>query len=165
MKHLNEHLRQALEEADANSKPITIKGPMGNAFTEALLQEYDKTKDDKEDGENKPALESQQVDTSAMNRVAALLTQPDVPQDQDALQVYGVSKTDITDDDVSTVAGDVAAMKPEERDNYVVVVQESPEGTLTDEVKDLNEAMESIAKVFKIKLYPSLEAFAKARFG
>jgi len=161
---INGHLRRALEEAEANSQPIQLKGPLGNAFTDALNQEYSKTEPAKE-GEDKPALESQQMDHSALSRVAALLTTPEKPQTTSALNIYGVSQTEMTDDDIVNVATDMASLNPDDRDSYVIVVQEAPDtGELETHVKELNGAMESMARAFGVKTYPSLEAFAKARF-
>lgn len=169
MRQLNEHLRRALEDAEANSQPIAFKGPLGQAITDALNQEYSKKEPEegKEEGkENAPAMESQQLMHEELSRVAALLAEGEVAQNQSALYVYGVSQTEMEEQDLINVTNDVAAMAPDDRDNYVIIVQENPE-TQEGEVvaKELSGAMESIAKAFKIKTYPSLEAFAKARFG
>lgn len=163
MKKLSNHLRQALEDAEASTKPITIKGPMGNAFTEALIQEFKKADGTEED--NKAALESQEIDHSAMSKVAALLTTPDVPQNESSLQIYGLSEAEINDEDIVNVANDMSSLPLDNRDNYVIVMQESPDGSLEESAKELSGAMESLAKAFRVKVYPSLEAFAKHRFG
>jgi hypothetical protein len=130
-----------------------------------LNQEYGKKDPEAPaEGEDKPALESQQMEASALSRVAALLTTPDVPQTASALHVYGVSQTDINDDDIVNVATDMASMNPDDRDSYVIIVQESPDGELETKAKELTGTMESMARAFGVKTYPSLEAFAKARF-
>jgi hypothetical protein len=168
MRKLNEHLRQALEEAKADSQPIAFKGPLGQAFTDALNQEYVKTdpEETKDGEESKPALESQQLQHNELAKIAALLTNGETPEKQGALYVYGVSQTDMTEDDIVNVAQDVAALSPAERENYVVIVQETPDtGEIETTVKELSGAMEAFTKALKVKTYPSLEAFAKARFS
>jgi len=159
---LSQNLRRALEEADAGSQPIKLNGPLGNALTEALQQEYGKKEPDEE---NKPALESQQLDNSAMVKLVSLLTTEEKPQNQSALQVYGVSEAEMTEQDVVNVTNDIASMPLDGRDDYVVVIEESPEGEVAPKAKDLVTAVEAYARAAGCKVYPSLEAFAKARFG
>lgn len=162
MRQLGQHLRRALEDANAQ-QPITLKGPLANAITDALNQEYSKTKP--EDGEDKPALESQQMENEALSRVASLLTTPEEAINVSPLRIYGVSQTDIHDEDIVNVATDMASLSPDDRDSYVIVVQESPEtGELETKAKELSGAMESMARAFGVKIFPSMEAFAKDRF-
>lgn len=161
---LTTHLRRALEEAETEARPIKLTGPLGQAFTEMLQHEYAK-KDPEATEEGQIATESQQLEEQTLKRVASMLTGGEVSSNQSVLQVFGVSQTEATEEDVIQMTQDVAALPSEHRDEFVLIIKEEPDTQQTEVNVEAVSAMESFAKVFGIQVYPSLEAFAKAHFG
>lgn len=156
-------LRRALEnEKPDEERPVVISGPLSDAFTQALNTEYAKN----QDGENKVATESQAMDDHAMKQLAQMIA-PATPEQTDAVRVYGVSRTDIEDQDIIDITEELVNTPADQRDDFVVVMDGTEDGGsgAGSEVEQRWMALEGLMKAYRCKVYPSLEAFAQARFG
>jgi hypothetical protein len=161
-------LRLALQDIADKGKPIVLSGPLSNVFTQVLNETY--ANKEPEDGENNPAMESQALDVAAMKQLAAMISAEPAP-DSDAIKIYGVSADEVENKDIVAVSQELAQTPLEQRDNFVVIINDTGEQieSLNDSPKEqptlLATAMESLARAYGVRVYPSLEEFAKDRFN
>ena len=160
-------LRSALEGNDSRTndseKGVVIKGPLSDAFTDALHEEYAKTPE--EDG---PALESSANDTMMMQQLAKSLT-PDNSAPTDSFQtVYGVSKDEVTSDTIVEVSNELAASS--NTSDFILVIDGTTPGVNSDSSSapiDRAELMvtslECLVKSYGGKVYGSLRQYARTR--
>jgi hypothetical protein len=156
-------LRRALEnEKPDEERPVVISGPLSDAITQALNTKYAKN----QDGDNKVATESQAMDDHAMRQLAEMIA-PATPEQTDAVRVYGVSRADIEDQDIVDITEELVNTPSDQRDDFVVVLDGTGDGGSGEgsEAEERIMALEGLMKAFRCRVYPSLEAFAEARYG
>lgn len=164
-------LRRALEDAELKDEPVVIKGPLSDAFTQSLNEIYTKQK---ESGDN-ISTESQANDAYAMQSLARAISDAVDGPDELAPVVYAVDAAAVTDNDVIDLTKDLITQDQASDASYALILDttsaEVQTGTGGDGIKfvdtsptGLAKAMEQIALHHGVKIYPSLEAYATARY-
>ena len=111
------------------------------------------------------ALESQQMDQQIMAKMAQAITDKDAPPTDSFQTCYGVSRNEVSENDVVEVASDLANKKDNEE--YVLVMDiclagdNGSSGGGGERVEVLGEALESIVLAYGGKVFHSLESAAK----
>lgn len=152
-------LRAALEDDKPDERPVIVTGPLSDAFTQALQQSLAKN----EDGQQ-AALESQSQDDDALRSLANYFA-PETDVDN-SVTIYGVSRTEVEDENIVEISQELAETSAEQRDNFVVVIDGTVNDGANGEGSDTEQkimAIESLVKAYGCKVYPSLEAYAQSR--
>jgi uncharacterized Ntn-hydrolase superfamily protein len=107
------------------------------------------------------ALESQAIDAALMEKLSRTLNDAsdDAPPTDSFQTVYGVSRDDLNEEDLVSIAKDVST-QPESTSEYIVVIDRT--GCSSDDpeqVMKLSSAIESLIDAFGGKVFSSLEDY------
>jgi hypothetical protein len=159
-------MRIALEGMEREPEAIVMKGPLGQAMTNALNVAYAKT--DPVTGEattDGAALESQAQDVTVMSKLINAVNNSDDPDVKNGVEIYAVSETDIEPDTVVDVVNDMEDSKAGE---FVVIADasapqnEDGTGEVQDDIVDLDaEEVVAIESMLESEESLALEAAGK----
>lgn len=150
-------LKRALENKDEQAKTVVLNGPLSDVFASALQAAYARPESSEE---NQLATESQEMEMQALKKLAAAIILP-APGQEGGAQVYGVSETEVTPQDIVNVTTDLAG-RDSQPDEYVVILNGTGEDEqLQPEMVNLGVALETIVSSYGGRFYRSLEAYAK----
>jgi hypothetical protein len=158
-------MRIALEGV-REPEAIVMKGPLGQAMTNALNVAYAKT--DPVTGEatvDGAAMESQAQDVTVMSKLINAVNTTDDEDVKDGVEIYAVSEDDITPDTVVDVVND---MDDSDAGDYVVIADasapqnEDGTGEVAEDVVDLDaEEVVAIESMMETEEVLALEAAGK----
>lgn len=159
-------MRIALEGMEREPEAIVMKGPLGQAMTNALNVAYAKT--DPVTGEattDGAAMESQAQDVTVMSKLINAVNTSEDSDVKNGVEIYAVSETDIEPDTVVDVVNDMEASKAGE---FVVIADasapqnEDGTGEVAEDVVDLDaEEVVAIESMLESEESLALEAAGK----
>lgn len=151
-------------EGERIDETISVKGPLGEAMTQALNIAYAKV--DPITGESTPdgaALESQAQDVAVMQKLINAVNNDDAPADN--VEIYAIGEQEVTPETVVEVVNDMAESKADE---YVVIADaaapqnEDGTGNTPEDVVDItDEEVVAIESGFIALEEAALEAAGK----
>jgi hypothetical protein len=172
----NLFFRAAVEDFDVvngtttqSDDRVIMKGPLADAYTDALNIVYAKTRPGNTGG-GEIANESAANDELMMRELAeAVLDTVDAKAEEHPATLYGVSANAVSESDIVNINKELY----EQPEGQVVLVMDatgpgpnSPEDSLPEErVMYVRHALEAMVTAHGGRVYPSLEAYAKARVG
>lgn len=159
-------MRIALEGMEREPEAIVMKGPLGQAMTNALNVAYAKA--DPVTGEAQvegAALESQAQDVTVMSKLINAVNTTDDQDIKDGVEIYAVSEDDIEPDTVVDVVNEMDDSKAGE---FVVIADasapqnEDGTGEVKDDIVDLDaEEVVAIESMLETEESLALEAAGK----
>jgi len=159
-------MRIALEGMEREPEAIVMKGPLGQAMTNALNVAYAKT--DPVTGEattDGAAMESQAQDVTVMSKLINAVNNSDDADVKNGVEIYAVSENDIEADTVVDVVSDMDESKAGE---FVVIADvsapqnEDGTGEVAEDIVDLDaEEVVAIESMLETEESLALEAAGK----
>lgn len=134
-------LRRALssdgmvEDPQEEQPAIELKGPLGEVYTKALNIAFAKP----DEATGRPVLESQANDALMQSNLVKIATQLDTfDQSNPNTTIYGVSKSEVAQDDVVEVAKQLASTETKPED-FILVVDATKMASNPEDLNSLDE--------------------------
>lgn len=153
------------DQGGAAGQTVLMKGPLADAYTQALDIAYAKA-DPAQSETEQPALETQAMDAQVAQQLAQSLVNT-APASPPATVVYAVNQSKVTEDDLVSVTSDLGGQ--EKPGDYILIVDATQPsnngdtGLPQERVLELNTALECIVEAHGGRVFHSLGAYLESR--